>query len=49
MPVYTYECEECGHTADKLRSLEHRDEPLMCGECNGECIRVTRKSNESKN
>lgn len=41
MPVYKYECEECGHTADKLREFKNRDAPLTCGECGSDCIRVT--------
>ena len=44
MPLYTFTCEECGHTADKLRKLEDRDAPLTCGECGGECIRVVAKT-----
>lgn len=49
MPVYKYECEECQHTAERLRSLEHRDEPLTCGECGGECIRITAKKEPKGN
>jgi putative FmdB family regulatory protein len=41
VPVYSYECEECGHKADRLRKMEDRDAPISCGECESEMIRVT--------
>ena len=41
MPVYSYQCEECGHKADRLRKMEDRDAPISCGECESEMIRVT--------
>lgn len=40
MPMYSYSCEKCGKTADKLRKLEERDEPIKCGDCGGDAIRV---------
>ena len=41
MPMYEYECEDCGHSADKLRKLEDRDAPIECSECESKMIRVT--------
>ena len=41
MPMYEYECEDCGHSADKLRKLEDRDAPITCSECESKMIRVT--------
>lgn len=46
MPVYEYTCNECGHKSEKLRKMEHRDEPLQCGECGGESVRVISKPSD---
>lgn len=43
MPLYSYECEKCKHIADKLRKFDERDEPLKCGECESEMVRVIAK------
>lgn len=41
MPLYDYECRDCGHTEEKLASLETRDSPerTVCGKCGGPQIR----------
>jgi putative FmdB family regulatory protein len=47
MPMYQYECEECGNTATKLKKMHDRDEPIRCegadvhNECGSTMIRVT--------
>ena len=33
MPVYEYKCPMCGAATERTRSVEERDEPLWCGEC----------------
>ena len=46
MPLYSYSCDNCGHTADKIRNLEDRDSPIECSVCKeaereSKMIRVT--------
>ena len=33
MPIYEYECERCKFTCEALRSIDHRDEKLVCPKC----------------
>ena len=40
MPIYTYECEECGVRFDKRQKFS--DDPIaICPECTGDIHRVT--------
>lgn len=33
MPVYEYECSDCGKTTDALRRMAQADEPIPCAAC----------------
>lgn len=33
MPVYEYECQECGRRFDALRSMSQADAPIACQGC----------------
>ena len=33
MPMYTYQCEECGEEFEELVPMDERDEPQECPEC----------------
>ncbi len=33
MPVYEYECKECGGRVELLRSVAELNTPVYCGEC----------------
>lgn len=33
MPVYEYECEECGKVTEALRRMAEADEPIACEKC----------------
>jgi putative FmdB family regulatory protein len=48
MPMYSYTCTQCGHTADQLRKLEDRDEPIECSVCESTMIRVVAKTSPPK-
>ena len=39
MPIYDYECVQCGHRFDLLRSVSSRDD-VKCPKCGGEVSRV---------
>lgn len=41
MPMYTYKCSNCGHTADKLMTLKDRQDSIKCSKCNSKALRVT--------
>jgi putative FmdB family regulatory protein len=36
MPLYTFSCQDCEHTADKLIHLNERNEPIVCSKCKEE-------------
>ncbi|KND58690.1 putative regulatory protein [Candidatus Burkholderia verschuerenii] len=40
MPVYDYECEDCG-TFETVRRISERDEPAACPQCHAVAPRVT--------
>jgi putative FmdB family regulatory protein len=40
MPVYDYECAECG-AFEAVRRIAERDEPAACPQCNAIAARVT--------
>jgi putative FmdB family regulatory protein len=33
MPMYSFECTQCGHRADKLLHVGERNEPIECSKC----------------
>jgi len=33
MPVYEYQCQDCGQRFDMLRSMRDADEPAICKHC----------------
>ncbi|MCE1255221.1 MAG: zinc ribbon domain-containing protein [Anaerolineae bacterium] len=35
MPIYEYECEQCGHHFDALRSFKEADAVIECKQCHG--------------
>lgn len=35
MPIYAYECPDCGHEAEDIRKYEERNDPLECEKCGG--------------
>jgi putative FmdB family regulatory protein len=35
MPLYEYECLDCGSLFDSLRSIKDADQPLTCNQCDG--------------
>jgi putative FmdB family regulatory protein len=39
MPIYNYQCKECKHEFEILRTMEHRDRPLECPKCKEESVR----------
>jgi putative FmdB family regulatory protein len=36
MPIYEYNCKDCGHRFDALRSMKDADQPIKCKKCFGE-------------
>ena len=41
MPIYSYQCTECGHAFELLTSVARRDEAL-CPKCGGKVARTYR-------
>lgn len=41
MPFYGYACNACGHTFDKLRPMDERNDPVSCPECGSEDTKRT--------
>ena len=35
MPMYEYECSECQHKTEMLRSMKDADAPAECEKCHG--------------
>lgn len=40
MPLYEYECTECGHDFDYRLPMSRRDEPIECPKCKGTTRRL---------
>jgi putative FmdB family regulatory protein len=40
MPMYEYKCGSCEKTEDVIVSIDKRDEPMLCSDCDGEVFRV---------
>lgn len=42
MPTYTYQCDECGHHYDTIKSISNREEPTKepCSNCGGGPVRI---------
>jgi len=40
MPLYDYECCECGHVNEEFLHLHHFDRDIRCGECGGTMKRL---------
>ncbi|GAB4197197.1 MAG: hypothetical protein Kow00105_11290 [Phycisphaeraceae bacterium] len=36
MPIYEYQCEQCGHVTEALRTMSQADEPIACESCGAE-------------
>lgn len=36
MPIYEYECEDCGHVTEALRRMGEADQPVACESCNSQ-------------
>jgi putative FmdB family regulatory protein len=36
MPIYEYNCKDCGHQFEALRSMKEADQPIKCKKCLGE-------------
>lgn len=43
--MYEFECEKCGHKAEKLMKMEDAKDAIKCSECGGTAIRVYSTSN----
>ena len=40
MPVYEFRCSSCGHIFDSRRSIDLRDDPALCPQCQEESHRL---------
>lgn len=40
MPMYDWECNECGHTFEEMATYAERDTGIPCPECGSESSRV---------
>ena len=40
MPIYEYNCQECGHRFSKLESIMSEERVKTCPECGGEAKRI---------
>ena len=36
MPIYVYECPDCGTQEDRMRRIKDLNTPVWCGECGSE-------------
>jgi putative FmdB family regulatory protein len=36
MPIYEYECRDCGERFDALRTMAEADKPIVCAACHGQ-------------
>jgi putative FmdB family regulatory protein len=41
MPIYEYQCKDCGDIFDALRSMSQADNPIACEHCHS--MKTTRK------
>ena len=41
MPIYEYQCADCGERFDALRSMSQADDPISCEQCDS--MDTTRK------
>jgi len=39
MPIFEYECPECGHTFEEIETIADRDKPHICPVCGGKRAR----------
>ncbi|MFN3653188.1 MAG: FmdB family zinc ribbon protein [Armatimonadota bacterium] len=39
VPIYEYQCPDCGARFGRLRPMQERDEPIRCPECASERAR----------
>ena len=35
MPIYQYQCQDCGHVDDEIRKVDARESPTKCSACRG--------------
>ncbi len=52
MPVYTYRCEKCSESFEKIRPMSRASEPHPCPTCDAEAERVVSgifENNSTKN
>lgn len=40
MPLYEYQCPECGATREVFRRVDQRNDAILCGECLGDAQRA---------
>ena len=40
MPIYQYDCPNCGHSEEVIRKVDNRDDPFICPECAYPAARV---------
>ena len=40
MPIYEYECPECGHRREDFKTLSRRNDEVLCDECLHPCDRL---------
>ena len=40
MPLFNYECDECGYVLEELRPVEDRERPEACPVCENGFIRI---------
>ena len=36
MPIYEYQCQQCGHVTEALRRMDEADEAIACEACGSE-------------
>lgn len=36
MPIYSYECEDCGRKTDHFFAIDEKPDSVQCSECSGE-------------
>jgi len=44
MPIYEYECQNCGKVTQKLQSFSQKQESIECPECQGEAKSIMSSS-----
>jgi putative FmdB family regulatory protein len=43
MPLYEYECCECGEKQELIRKIKDAEKPVFCEKCDGQCRQVVAK------